>query len=1333
MKQLTVHVMRLLVALVIVYFSGHANCVRANTMTLTPTGDAYVQDGKNANTNYGTAPTLVVQTDAFASKNFDSYLKFDASTVSGIVASAKLLIYADLSGPGSLSTTAYAVADTSWSETSITWNNKPALGAALNSASVSGTAYAWVAVDVTAYVQAQFNAGVKVVSFAFHDSANSNRYITAYSNNSTVADAPQLAITPDNPPTVSLTAPANNAVIPAPANISLTATAADSDGTVGKVQYFSGATLIATGGAAPAYAATWANVPAGAYSITAVATDNLGASTTSAPVSVIVDAPPMVSIATPADHAVIPAPGNIGLSAVATDSDGTVAKVNYYNGAALVANSTTPPSFAAIWANVPVGAYSFTATAIDNQGLSATSTPITVTVDAPPTASLTAPANGATYPAPASFTLTAAASDSDGTVQKVDFYQNGNLLGSNSSAPYNYSVSNLPGGSYGFTVTATDNNGLATTSAPISVTVKASGSMTAPINYVYDENARLISVYDAIGNSAQYSYDPVGNLLAIHRSNAGAVSILDFSPDAAPAGAAVTITGTGFSATASQNSVSFNGAPATLVSATVNTLSVTVPATASSGPISVVSPAGSATSSSSFIVSATATGGAAPTISGFSPAVVAAGTTVTVSGTGFQTSLANDRVSINGLAVTIAAATSTSLSIVIPPNIGSGKISLVTPYGSTVSSGDLIIAPPGYSAASIGYSGRISVAGNTLTFTTPTGLASMILFDGSVGQFIGLGLSGMTTVPVGGSVNVAVLNPNGSMLISCVGASGTSGSCELPGLPKAGTYTVFITQPSTSASTATLTLSSDVNLGTAVQNGPLLNFSTTRVGQDADFNFNGTAGETLSIDWSGSTISNGMITVYQPDGAMFSTAYFATGSGTLPLLNLPATGNYLVFFAPSNPYVGQVNLGLSGTGSLTVDGPPSVLSLPAGQNTEYFFSGTAGQLLGLGISGVSTTPAGGYLNETVINPNGSALGNCPITYSSSGNSCNIPVLPTTGTYAVAVTPSGLDAANFTLTLSSDINLGTAVQNGPLLNFSTARVGQSAYFAFNGVVGEDMSIDWSNNTIALPGYDAITVLQPSGAQYKFQPLNASSGSALLFNLPATGSYWVFVQPYYAAVGQINLGLNATGSAIIDGAPSTLGLTTGQNGYYSFSGTAGQTVGLGLSNLATTPAGGYVTVWVVNPNGSILSDCGAFGGTGDNCNLAVLPATGTYNVIVTPSGFDPASFLLTLSSEVDLGTLTLNGPLLTFSTTRVGQKALLTFDATAGQSVTLDWSGNTIPQGAITISQPSGAVYATTIFYAGSRTLSLASLPATGSYSVYIDPAYTYTGQISFGLQ
>jgi hypothetical protein len=86
-------------------------------------------------------------------------------------------------------------------------------------------------------------------------------------------------------PTVTLTGPANRTIYKVPATIVMTATAADSDGTIGRVDFFAGTVLVGTATASP-YSVTWNNAPLGSYTLTARATDNEGASAVSGAVTI---------------------------------------------------------------------------------------------------------------------------------------------------------------------------------------------------------------------------------------------------------------------------------------------------------------------------------------------------------------------------------------------------------------------------------------------------------------------------------------------------------------------------------------------------------------------------------------------------------------------------------------------------------------------------------------------------------------------------------------------------------------------------------------------------------------------------------------------------------------------------------------------------------------------------------------------------------------------------------------------------------------------------------------------------------------------------------------
>jgi hypothetical protein len=105
----------------------------------------------------------------------------------------------------------------------------------------------------------------------------------------------------------------------------------------------------------------------------------------------------------------------------------------------------------------------------------------------PPTVALTAPTEGATFLSPAAIPLSATASDTDGTVVRVDFYNAGTKLGEDTTAPYEFTWTGVQPGSYALTAVAVDNNGLVTPSAAVNITVTLGNvpptvSLTAPVN-----------------------------------------------------------------------------------------------------------------------------------------------------------------------------------------------------------------------------------------------------------------------------------------------------------------------------------------------------------------------------------------------------------------------------------------------------------------------------------------------------------------------------------------------------------------------------------------------------------------------------------------------------------------------------------------------------------------------------------------------------------------------------------------------------------------------------------------------------------------------------------
>ncbi|MGD0261152.1 MAG: Ig-like domain-containing protein [Verrucomicrobiota bacterium] len=316
-----------------------------------------------------------------------------------------------------------------------------------------------------------------------------------------------ISVVTNFPPRVLITKPCNGATILGPTNITICATAFNPErGTVTQVQFFDGTNSLGVVTNVPpiyitnkhgvfpiintSYCLTWDNVKPGAYTLTAVATDNDGAMTTSEPVdiSVVTHLPPRVKLISPYDGASYYAPATVAICAAASDPDGTVVSVEFLAGTnilAVVTNSTAVTNreciydqFCFTWNGVAKGAYTLTALAKDNTGATSTSAPVSITVlpPPPPSVKITSPCNGETFVAPANIWICSATRYFPDSVASVQYYYAGtNSLGVFTNGPgFCFQWTNVPPGAYALTATAKDVAGTNTvTSPPVNVTVRS--------------------------------------------------------------------------------------------------------------------------------------------------------------------------------------------------------------------------------------------------------------------------------------------------------------------------------------------------------------------------------------------------------------------------------------------------------------------------------------------------------------------------------------------------------------------------------------------------------------------------------------------------------------------------------------------------------------------------------------------------------------------------------------------------------------------------------------------------------------------------------------------
>ncbi|HPR13112.1 MAG TPA: Ig-like domain-containing protein, partial [Bacteroidales bacterium] len=206
-----------------------------------------------------------------------------------------------------------------------------------------------------------------------------------------------------------------------------------------------------------------------------------------------VNQPPAISIASPTKSTSYVAPATITIDAVASDPDGSVIKVEFYQGTVKLGEVSSAP-YSYTWKEVAEGSYSITAAATDNQNRRTVSAAVTVvveksstTVNQLPVVTITSPSKGKSkkYRKGEEITITAEAEDPDGTISKVEFKSGDIVLAEVTSAPYTFSYAPSDTGHVFITASATDNYGA----------VSVSESIDLLIGFPTDNYSEFISLY----------------------------------------------------------------------------------------------------------------------------------------------------------------------------------------------------------------------------------------------------------------------------------------------------------------------------------------------------------------------------------------------------------------------------------------------------------------------------------------------------------------------------------------------------------------------------------------------------------------------------------------------------------------------------------------------------------------------------------------------------------------------------------------------------------------------------------------------------------------------
>lgn len=544
-------------------------------------------------------------------------------------------------------------------------------------------------------------------------------------------------------------------------------------------------------------------------------------------------------------------------------------------------------------------------------------------------------------------------------------------------------------------------------------------ALAATNQYVYDDAGRLVGAIDGTGASARYTYDALGNIVSIARTGATTVSILGFTPNSGTAGVSVTIYGTAFSATPSQNTVKFNGLAATVTAATTTSLKATLPASTTTGKITVTSPSGTATSAVNFVVGVAS---AAPTITSFTPTKGPSGTTVTITGTKFDTTTIGNKVSFNQNLARISSVTATTLTVIAPANTGSGKIRVSTSGGTATSATDFLIVPPDIVPADVIKTARIAAGGLATVLDISTAdKTGALLFEGAAGNYMSLDISAITNAEQNNPATYRIYSPRNNLYT--YGPIVGVGSIHLPMLPESGTYTIYLTTPSGFKSNITSSLVIDDWLAL---NGASLNKSITTAGLTVRMLLAGKAGQNVGIGLTNLTTSPSTsffyLTAIAPDSAYSAGCLAQDGGCVLRVDNLPSSETLEVVFTS---YWGDATASFTATlssevtGTLTLGSPYDLNLTRPGQSGLLSFNGVAGQNLALTFHPLSLVgPSSWNLTAAqVFDPDKTLL-----TDIGLGDGVDtvlaLPPLPVSGTYSVLIqTPSGASSAKMRVTLT----------------------------------------------------------------------------------------------------------------------------------------------------------------------------------------------------------------------------------------------------------------------------------------------------------------------------
>lgn len=294
-------------------------------------------------------------------------------------------------------------------------------------------------------------------------------------------------------PSVRIANPPNGSSVQAGSPVSVIADAVSLGGFIKNVEFYINGVRLSSTQTFPFTASFAPQVP-GKYEIVAIGFDDKSNAVASSPITLTATGDfPTVSIVDPPMSGMTVIQGStVPITVRASGAEGGVASLKtvefLVNGQVndslpkappptALAPATPPvltPPFIFNWkSNVGIGTHRLSARVTGVNGIAITSAEVTVNVVAnqPPVVGITSPGPDTSGAVNVATTIVVSSSDSDGTIESVEFFANGTRIGVATGSPFQLVWTPTVAGTYSLTAKATDNGGKVTISDPVSMIV----------------------------------------------------------------------------------------------------------------------------------------------------------------------------------------------------------------------------------------------------------------------------------------------------------------------------------------------------------------------------------------------------------------------------------------------------------------------------------------------------------------------------------------------------------------------------------------------------------------------------------------------------------------------------------------------------------------------------------------------------------------------------------------------------------------------------------------------------------------------------------------------